>query len=290
MSDTTIQQATLSRWVATLSKIPEVEVIWLEGSLVDGTKANPGSDIDIRLGIADYAYERLWGHNKTEILSGLGNILRLIDSDWIRALTAEGVIVEIAVSKTSELDGRELDQWRFLLNRLPVGKPAFCQLPRQSPGETWTEREPLTSAFVWNKTEIALAALANCPGPFYNNEYHSARFTLDSFRTELVKLMYRQVGVYFAKRYKHLSEILPPEFLTDLEYTYLAPAALPLDPAALADATLRLFEMTGKHLQQLSDRAGGGFEPEWYWQLHRQVGERLVAFLDSIEAHPCVSS
>jgi hypothetical protein len=92
-------------------------------------------------------------------------------------------------------------------------------------------------------------------------------------------LFYRRVGIYYAKRYKHFSDVLPPDHLADLAYTYQTGSTTPLDPAALAGALLRVCEMTGKHLQALSDQAGGGFEPEWYWRLHAQTAEKLRPWL-----------
>jgi hypothetical protein len=280
MPDLSPQRRILARWLADLQLIPEVKVVWLEGSLVDTARANLGSDIDVRLALADDSYEQLWMLDKSTILAGLGPILPLIDAGWIRALTMEGYIVELAVRKVSELDGLELSEWELLLNRLPTGQPAFKKLPPMTPAETWAEREPLTPAMVWRQTEITLVVMANAPGPFYSGELQSAKFTLDDMRTELVKLMYRRVGIYFAKRYKHLSEVLPPDYLQDLAYTYQAPGSAPLDPVSLAGAMLRVCKMTGKYLQALSDQAGGGFEPAWFWRLHAQTREKLGLWLD----------
>jgi hypothetical protein len=280
MPDQSPQRRLLSTWLDSLRQIPEVEVVWLEGSLVDRTRANPGSGIDIRLAITDDAYERLWSTDKTAILAGLGPILRLIDAGWIRALTLDGLIVELAVYKTSQLAGLQLSEWEFLLNRLPPGQPAFQKLPSLPPAQVWPEKEPLTREWVWQRTEIALVVMANAPGAFYNGEWQSVKFTLDDQRTELLKLMYRRIGIYFAKRYKHLSEVRPPEFQQDLASTY-QPAGPPLDPAALAVATVRLCAVYGKHLQALSHAAGGGFEPAWYWRLYAQTIDKLRPWLDS---------
>ena len=273
------QRLLLGRWLEHLQQIPEVMVVWLEGSLVDERRANPGADIDVRLALSDEAYARLWQADKQQILAGLGPILRLIDADWMRALTVEGIVVEIAVYRASELDNLQLSEWEILFNRLPAGKVLFRQRPPMSPAETWPEQQPLTTEVVWRKTEVALVVMANSPGPFYNGEWHSAKFALDDGRSELIKLMYRRVGIYYAKRYKHLSEVLPPDYLADLEYTYQETGQAPLAPRSLAAATLRLFAMTGKHLQALSDQAGGGFAPEWYWRLHSQTEERLRPWL-----------
>lgn len=110
MHDILTQPAILDRWLVALAAIPEVEVVWLEGSLVAKTKANPRSDIDVRLGIADAVFARLWEGDKQFVLAGLGEMLRLIDRDWVRGLTQEGVIVEIAARPTSQLEGLALTE------------------------------------------------------------------------------------------------------------------------------------------------------------------------------------
>ena len=269
----------IERWLSSLIQMPEVEVVWLEGSLVDNRNPVPGADIDMRLGIADVAYGRLWIADKSQVLAGLVDILRLIDRDWIRAVTREGVIVELAVRKSSELAGLALHNWEILLNRRPAGEPNFIKLPKMSPAEVWTEEHDCTPEFVWQQMEIAMTVLANCPAPFYNRELESAKFTLDDFRITLIKLMYRDVGVYFAKRYKHFSEILTPECLADLRYTYLRPGADQQEPAALAEATLRTYEKIGKYLERLGRRYGGKFAAEWYWLLHEQIEASLAPIL-----------
>ncbi|MEZ4663578.1 MAG: hypothetical protein R2911_39050 [Caldilineaceae bacterium] len=275
-----LQQNVLDRWLPSLAHIAEIDVVWLEGSLVTPERVNPGSDIDIRLGIADAAYASLWVNDRSRVLAGLGETLHLFGTDWARLLTAEeGMIVEIAARRTSQLAGLGLYEWKFLLNRLPTGQPAFQKLPALPPAETWPEREELTAAKIWQLTEINMTTMANCPAPFYNGELQSAKFALDEMRSGLIRLMYRRIGLSFAKRFKHFSEILPPEFQSDLAYTYLAAGADPLDPAALAAATLRMFEMYGKHLQALSAEYSGPFKPDWYWRLFAQTKEKLASFL-----------
>ncbi|MEZ4711852.1 MAG: hypothetical protein R3A44_32000 [Caldilineaceae bacterium] len=275
-----LQQQVLDRWLPSLERLAEIEVVWLEGSLVTPERVNPGSDIDIRLGIVDEAYEALWVDDRTRVLAGLGETLHLFGTDWERLLTAkEGMIVEIAARPTSQLDGLGLYEWKFLLNRLPEGRPTFQKLPALPPAETWPEREELTTAKIWQWTEINMTTMANCPAPFYNGEFQSAKFALDEMRSGLIRLMYRRIGLSFAKRFKHFSEILPPAFQSDLAYTYLAAGADPLDPATLAAATLRTFEMYGKHLQALSDAHNGPFKADWYWRLFAQTQEKLAPFL-----------
>src|SRR5690242_19581421 len=109
------QRIILANWLASLQQLSEVLVVWLEGSLVDEQRTNPGADIDVRLAIQDDAYERLWTTDKRQVLAGLGPILRLIDADWVRALTEDGLIVEIAAYRASELSGLQLSEWEILL-------------------------------------------------------------------------------------------------------------------------------------------------------------------------------
>lgn len=88
------QERILARWVPTLAQIPTVQVAWLEGSLVDG-RGDPGSDIDIRVGIADDAFAHLWEEDRTALLSGLGEHLLLHNEEYVRALTQDGVLIEL---------------------------------------------------------------------------------------------------------------------------------------------------------------------------------------------------
>ncbi len=193
-------------------------------------------------------------------------------------MTAEGIIVELWAHKTSELSSHELYEWATLLWRVPEDIPAFRRAPARTAAETWPDPRPLTVESVKQLTNLFLMLLAEAPAPLYNGELHSARFQLDDVRTELVKVMYRRLGLGYAKRFKHFSEVLPPAFLSDLERTYMPSGAAPLDPDAIAVAYVALFDVLGKHLQALSDQAGGGFEPLWYWRLHEQVKAKFGVF------------
>ncbi len=166
----------------------------------------------------------------------------------------------------------------MLLWRVPSDTPMLRRLPPRTPAETWPDERPLTVDDVRKLTNLFLMLLAESPAPLGNRELHSARFQLDDVRTELVKMMYRQLGLRYAKRFKHFSEVLPPAFLADLGRTYMPPSAVPLDPGAMATAYVALFEVLGQHLQALSDQAGGGFEPQWYWRLHQQTSARFRVF------------
>ncbi|MDQ5852695.1 MAG: hypothetical protein M3380_11625, partial [Chloroflexota bacterium] len=174
----------------------------------------------MRFAIADEAYEQLWEKDRTPLLEGLGDYLLLVNT-FVRALTAEGIIVELWSYKTSELASLELYEWEFLLCRLPEGEPAFKKLPERSVAETWPDTRPLAVDEVRNLTNMFLLVLAHAPASLYNGELQSARFVLDDTRTELIKIMYRRLGVVYAKRYKHFSEVLPPDWIADLDRTYM---------------------------------------------------------------------
>lgn len=269
--------ALIDRWVGALGRFPEVDAVWLEGSLVDG-RATPGSDVDLRLAIVDDAYERLWLADRAALLAGLGEHHLLLDS-FVRALTADGIVVEAWAHRTSALPSLALPHWRFLFCRLPGGELEFRRLPPRSAAETWPDPEPLTVPLVRDLTNMWLLSLATAPATLYRGEVHPARFVLDGRREGLIRLMYRRTGLVFSKRYQHFSQVLPAPFLADLERTHLPAGAAPFDRAAIATAFLGLFEVAGRHLRALGEQAGGGFEPRWYARLYGQVADDLAPFL-----------
>ena len=274
------QKALLDRWMKSLIKLPQIDVIWLEGSLVNGGRANPVSDIDIRFGIRDDAYEQLWGEDPTPLLEGMGEYFPLV-WPW-RLLTAlEGLVVEIMAFRTSELGGKELFEWEILFSRMPEGEPKFKNLPKRSLAETWPDEEEITVEKVQNLTKSYLLMLAHAPTSFHNGEFHSTHLMLDWMRIELFKIMYLRTGIRFPKRSKHLSEVFPEEFVKDLEETYAEENQSFRDLSSVAEALLRSFKVLGKHLEALSSQAGGGFEPEWYYRLYNQTREELRPFLRS---------
>jgi hypothetical protein len=212
------QHRLVERWVASLSQLPPVQVIWLEGSLVDN-RANPWSDIDLRVAVTDEAYPQLWETDRALLLEGLGAYLFLWNKGFVRAITAEGIIVELAVRKVSELSSRELYEWKFLLNRLPGGPPQFVKLPKRPAAETWPG-PPVSVEDVSQRTRLIVHYMANAPQDFYSGEVCAAAYTLNCLRHELFEAMYQRVGIRFGKRNKELSRIFPPDFLEDLKSTY----------------------------------------------------------------------
>ena len=132
---------------------------------------------------------------------------------------------------------------------------------------------------VRRRSHFALLKLAIAAQDYCRGEVCAAAFTLDYLRHELFEVMYQRLGIHFGKRNKELSRIFPADFIADLKSTYTEAGQSALDPAAIAAAQVRTLAALGKHLEALSDQAGGGFEPEWYprllAKLKRDLG-RLV--------------
>jgi hypothetical protein len=274
------QWALLERWLASLHQLPALDVVWLEGSLAAGDlrlRANAASDIDIRFAIADADYPQLWQEDRTPLLAGLGEYL-LLETTFVRALTTDGIIVEAWAYRTSELAGLAPYEWKILLNRLPAGEPGFLPCPPQSQPETWPDPELLTPDLVRRMTNLALHIMPETPALFYCREPHSIQFTIDFMRIELVKVMYRRLGMRYGKRLKHLSEILPAEWQADLARTHLQAQVHQSQTHVWALTLLALYDVFAKHLQALSEQAGGGFEPVWYARLNQQVAAELRQF------------
>ncbi len=235
----------------------------------------------MRFAIADEAYERLWESDRSALLAGLGEYY-LLETRFIRALTANGIVVELWSHPTSTLETLELFEWEVLFSHLPVGHPAFRKLPPQTPAETWPDSTALTPEVVTELTNLALTIMAHAPATLCNNEIQAARSGLDRCRNELLlKILYRRAGLWYSKRYKHFSEIFPQAWLDDFAATYMY-SATPFDPAALAQAHIRLFEIVGKHLQALSDEAGGGFEPLWFQRVFDKVAAQFREFIPKV--------
>ena len=237
-------KALLDRWVESLKQIPAVDVIWLDGSLTDDKRANPGSDLDIRFGIRDDAYKQLWGEDPTPLLEGMGEYFPLV-WPW-RLLTAvEGIVIEIMALRTSELEGKEFYEWVILFSRLPDGKPVFHKIPQKPASDTWPEKEKLTVEKLRSLSCIYLNELSRIPGSFYNGEILSAWASHDWIREELLKIFYMRSSVQFSARSKHFSEVLHPDFLSDLGSTYRYLGESALTPATAASAILHIIWTIG---------------------------------------------
>lgn len=270
------QWAILERWVEALQQIPAIDLIWLEGSLVTG-RGNAGSDIDLRLGIADHAYRQLWETDRTPLLAGLGNYC-LVENRFIRAITADAVTVEAGAVKTSELQGQHLYEWEILYARLPWDQSTFVKLPERTTAEVWPAWDELTPELVQKLTNLYLTTMVQVPAIFYSGEWLSAIFQLDRMRLELIQMMYRRLNIGYSCRYKHFSEFMPLDWGHQFSETYVQGNPADLNPAALARAYIRLLQLWGEHLQALGKAAGGGFQPTWFFRIQQQVIEQLEDF------------
>lgn len=276
-TETTKQWTILKRWLPTLEQIPAVDVIWLEGSLSSG-RGNAGSDIDLRLALADNAYAQLWETDRAPLLAGLGEHV-VVETRFVRAITAEAITVELAASKTSEVAGRELYEWEILFSRLPDGQPHFVQLPAHLEGKAWAAWDELTEEMVQGYFNIYMTTMAQVPAIFHSGEWHSAIWQLDRMRNELIKLMYRRLDLGYSTRYKHFSDFMPPTWSDQFLETYISGEPADLQPAALARGYIRLLELWSEHLAALGERAGGGFDYAWFERVRRQVTAELESFI-----------
>lgn len=273
---TTKQWAILERWLPTLRQLPAIDLIWLEGSLASG-RGNAGSDIDLRLAIADQAFAQLWETDRTPLLAGLGEHI-VVETRYIRAITAEAVTVEVGAMKSSQVHGQELYEWETLFSRLPTGEPAFIKLPTRTTAEVWPAWEALTPEVVQKMTNLYLTTMVQVPAIFHSGEWHSAIFQLDRMRLELIQMMYRRLNIGYSSRYKHFSEFMPPAWKGQFLETYVQGDPTALEPAALARGYIRVLELWGEHLPVLGEQAGGGFQPEWFARIQAQVIAQLRAF------------
>lgn len=288
--ETARQWSLIRRWLADLKEIPPIDLVWLEGSLADG-RGSPYSDIDIRLAIADEEFEQLWQQPMQEandasepmkakgpplLLAGLGEYL-MLETTFVRVLTAEGLLVEAGAVPTSQTDGMELFEWEILFSRLPDDAPSFLQAPKLPPDQVWPDTEPLTPATVWQRAKFLFLMMVHTPAVFHNEELQSVQATLDLARSDLLKLMWRRAGLSFGKRAKHMSEVFPTKWLSSLNETY------PTEPTVLktlGTPLLRIYSLQAEHLQELAAAAGGGFPVDWFerqfaW-LTRELDKILV--------------
>lgn len=271
------QWAILERWLPTLKQIPAVDVIWLEGSLASG-RGNPGSDIDLRVALADDAYRELWETDRTPLLAGLGEHV-IVETRYVRAITAEAVTVELAAVKTSELEGRTVYEWELLFSRLPDGRPHFVQLPPEQHGKAWAAWDELTPELVQGYFNIYMTTMVQVPAIFHSGEWYSAIWQLDRMRNELIKLMYRRLDMGYSTRYKHFNEFMPREWCEQFVETYVQGDPAQVQPTELARGYIRLLELWSAHLQALDERAGGGFDVAWFERVRQQVTAELQPFL-----------
>lgn len=294
------QWALIRSWLADLREIPALDLVWLEGSLADG-RAGPYSDIDIRFAIADESFEQLWQRpllgasrsadpwlqkGPSRLLAGLGDYL-LLETSFVRALTANGLLVEAGAIPTSLAAGKELYEWEILFSRLPPDAPGFLVTSNQTPQDAWPDREPLTKAFVWERAKFLFLMMLHTPAVFHGGELHSLQMSLDMARSDLLKLMWKRIGLPYGKRAKHMSVIFPASWLSSLNGTY------PENPTKISNFVsplLRTYRLQGEHLQDLSAKAGGGFPHQrfdmHYAWLNRELSEILERHGGLLQCQP----
>lgn len=255
------QYAILKKWNAYLGTLPYVVSWFVEGSLVKdtGLPPCPSSDIDMRVVIADDCPDNFYW---TTILKGIEPYRRSVfasgtrnDKDYlfIRVITDDGVVIDLDIYRESDAESMK-----------SVIKP---------PAETWPTTRTITPDTIRQQTTDFAVVMAAIPSSFYSGEVHSTRFQLELYRIDLVRLMYDCVGVDYARRYKHFSELFPDEYLSDLWSTYGD-----LSFKGMALSMIVLWRMVGKYLQILSDRVDGGFDTRWYWNIWNIVEEQLAEF------------
>lgn len=269
----------IDEWLSEAVKIPEIKLIWLEGSLVYNT-ATPGSDIDLQIAIEDDAYDRLWGNlqGKLRVLEGFGEYYPMGDGKFVRIMSKYGIIIELNAHRVSELAGLKFYiSWKFLHCTLPEGPPEFGQRSTDL-AFCYPPNRPLSPEVVKKLTLEAMFEQAYITSPFYHNEYESIIVCLDKARNLLLRILYRRAGIRFAKRYKHLYSVLPEDHLADFRQSFVEVSEGDQDKANLAAACMRTITQIGKHLQALGEEAGGGFDKKWYNRLLAINEERFKEF------------
>ena len=260
------QRAILDKWLPYLKSLPYVTDVFLEGSLVNDTghAPSPASDIDIRIVVDDTAFDYLThapDNNWRVLFQPLAYRLSVNASGnrggsyhFVRVITDNGVVIDLDIYRQS-------------------GAASMKSVIRP-PAETWPAKKTITPNTVRQQTTDFAVVLAAIPCSFYSNEFHSTQFQLDLYYIDLVKLMYDVAGVDYARRYKHFTELFPDEWLGDLDRTYSDSISF----LGLAYSMIELWRLVGIYLQKLSDKVGGGFDPDWYWPIYETVKSQLQEF------------
>lgn len=270
-------ESIVSEWTASLDAWPEIKLVWIEGSLARGM-AVPGSDLDLRIAIDDSALERIWTGEREALLQAFGERFTVIDTEWTRFITTGGVVVEMAARPVSCLVDLHLNDWRFVHSKL-AKEPSVTDIGRAAP-LTWPCPVPVTPALVRELQGHHLYRSALIPAVFHNGENCSASMLIGQARFDLLRVMYHRIGLKFAKRYRHLSVVLPASFLEDLESTSTWPGEYHLGLGPLSRARVRLSLLQMKHLRLLGEQAGGGFDEAWGDRIHTSMVAMLSPFLE----------
>jgi len=271
------QRELLDYWLPFLAKIREIELVWLEGSLANSDRDNPASDINIRFAIADASYDKLWESNRKKIFKPLGNVLPI---ERFSVVTEHGILIEFFAYKTSEVIGKEIFEWEFLLNRLPEGQPNFISAPGWEPNVKWSHNDKVAFSDVLDvSTTQLLRRLSLASTPFYYEDAHSAHRTLEVLKTSLLRILYYREGVRPYARANHLEQVLSPEALEQYEYVQFQKHEYAFDHSAIARATLRTFNMLIKNVKDMYEQAGMEAPDKWIQIAYQKAEKELNKFI-----------
>jgi len=273
------QRALLAKWLPHLEAIPEIDLIWIEGSMTIPERENPGSDIDIRFGIKDDAYEELWNTNRIQFFQPLGEVLPLAP---FRIVSQEGILIEFEAYPTSDCHGKPVFMPEFLLNRLPEGQPGFAGLTRIA-NEYWPHKHAVNLENVGSFTIDVLRRMPTAATPFFSEKPHSASFELHLLRTKLMQMLYWRAGIQPFMRAKHLEQIFPDAYFDDYAQGEFLAEENAMDMTAIGAATLRNYALLLEHCEALFSeiQRQQDYPAQWasriYNKLSKEIGEALDA-------------
>lgn len=275
------QRKLLDIWIKALTDIPQIKLIWIEGSMVNVERENPGSDIDIRFAIEDEAFDELWDSNRHLVFEALGDVLPLAP---FRIVTEGGILIEFDACKVSELENKSLYEWEVLLDRLPEGQLNFIKETTVGP-EAWPHPQEIRIEAIRDLTADVLRRLTTASTPFFYTTAHSALFELQLLRHKVMYVLYWRSGMKPFMRAKHLNEVLTPEFFADYEYIQFRDNEHSLQHSAVAKATLRTYETLEKHCKALYQHMNclDEYPKKWFTLLNRQLHTELQPFVNEAQ-------
>lgn len=274
------QWAVIDALVGQLQQHPAVELIWLEGSLALG-KGNPCSDVDLWVAVRGEHFQYTFSKDLfPKVLEGF-----LIThgqerySKFIRAISPEGVVVEMETIAITSLktppEAETLYDKKFTQGL--VGNLEIRTSGRKPPAEAYPDPVPLTADWVRRQFRGHIENLAELPALFHDDEWESVLFFLDLACVELAKLYYKGHGVRYAKRYKHLSEVWNEVERKVFGFSHVRETR----HGDVLECLLTVYRAIGDQLKRLSDKAGGGFDAEWWERITRQVEQGMRQFIQS---------
>lgn len=255
-------QTIADRAVKNLMALQGVVAIWYVGSLARGDVV-PGSDIDIHVAFDLASYVKLWTNreNRQAIVDCFAPCAVSVNSDFLRVLTAEGIVVDCGVHAAADVEKLTCTELKVVYHSLVVPLPQLVEADM----EVQYPATPMTAEQLRQIEIDLLVVLAAVPSMFYRHEWDSARFQLDLLRVELIKLMYQTNHLRYACRYKHFSDFLPRETLA---YTYADPHR-----RTLAQAYSHLVELLHAHMHDMP-----GYDGALFSTVSANIAEQLRPF------------